>query len=129
MIKVFFTLDVDTSDIFNPIPSIDSFYACEWDEDAVTAYQMAVMLDGDGESAEGFDDFMEEFYPEQAEALRTVHGMKIRSRFNNNQGGVYSITLPEGSPKSLATREWLHSYLFETLPKEDLTSFLEQAKI
>lgn len=128
MIKMFFTLDVDTSDVFNPIPSIDGFHACEWDEDAGTAYQMAVMLDGE-DSGENFDEFMKEYYPKQAEAMKIVHMMDMRSRFSNGQGGVYSITLPEGAPESLATREWLSIYLFETLPKERLTSFLKEAKI
>lgn len=128
MIKMFFTLDVDTSDVYNPIPSIDGFHACEWDEDAGTAYQMAVMLDG-GDSSEDFDKFMKEYYPEQANAMGIVHMMKMRARFNNKQGDVYAITLPEGSPESLATREWLHNYLFETLPKERLTPFLKEAKL
>lgn len=128
MIKVFFTLDVDTSDVFNPIPSIDGFHVCEWDEHAGTAYHLAAMLDGE-DSGEEFDKFMEEWYPKQAEAMKVVHMMDMRSRFSNGQGGVYSITLPEGSPESLATRAWLHGYLFETLPKERLTSFLKEAKM
>lgn len=128
MIKIFFTLGVDTSDMFNPVPSIDGFHTCEWDKDAGTAYQMAVMLDGD-DSGGRFDEFMKEWYPEQAKAMNAVYMMGMRSRFGHGKEGVYSITLPEGSPESLATREWLSSYLFDTLPKERLTSFLKEAKI
>lgn len=123
--RAFFTIGVDTSDSLNPHPYLDSMQVVEWNEVVGDAFDMEVMLEGEGD----FDSFIHDHFPEMQEPLWAIHMMKMRARFQSGDPSLYGIKMPEGVGPDDVSRDFMDSLLFKTKTKKELKSFLEEAKV
>ena len=120
-----FSIDVDTSDVFEPEMTLGCFSSCEWDETVDDAFQFEKLM-GDGDGDVDFGEFVHEYNPEMGKFLKNISGMQMRIRFEGGSPCLYKLAFD--LPAETVTREFVSSFLFSHSKKE-LQSLLSKCKM